>query len=175
MLLKGKKAGLATYAIAARKGGGRTTRLRIALADGTVTESLSESDAGGTALRASNSVRRGKGVRLETIAYNAKGDATIVIDGGKPVVVPFRGKGSRRDPSETWFRTVIPSGATWAVFLALDSRKQTWDEVRVTYVGKRGPGHLVRQLRNGMTTSFTLDDHAVPLVIESGDLRMVRR
>lgn len=175
VLVKGKKAGVATYALGDRRGGGRTTRLRIVLADGSVSESLTESDGVGAAVRAVNSVRRGRGGTTETVTYNARGDATIVVDKGKPLLVPFRGRGNRKDPSELWFRSAKPSANTWAVFLALDPRKRTWDEVRVTYVGKRGMGHLVRQLRGGATTSYTLDDRGVPLIIEAGDLRMVRR
>lgn len=175
VLVKGKKAGLATYSLSDRKGGGRVTRLRVALADGSVTESLSASDTTGTAVRAENSVRRGKASTREKVTYNVRGDATIVVDGGKPTIVPFDRRGSRKDPSEVWFRPAVPSAGTWAVFRALDPRKRVWDEVRVTYIGRRGGGYLVRQVRGKSTTNFTLDAKGIPLLIESGDLRMVRR
>lgn len=175
VLVKGKKAGVATYNVSPYSRGGRATRLRIVLADGTASESLSMSDATGTAVGSENSVRHGSATSKEVVTYGPRGDATIVRDKGKPVVVPFDRRGSRKDPSETWFRSVRPTPGTWAVFRALEPRKRTWEEVRVTFVGKRGGGNVVRQARNGRTTVFTLDDAGMPLVIESGDLRMIRR
>jgi hypothetical protein len=133
------------------------------------------SDATGTAVGSENSVRRGAANSKEVVTYNARGDATIVRDKGKGALVPFDRRGSRKDPSETWFRAVRPTPGTWAVFRALEPRKRVWEEVRVTYVGRRGAGNVVRQQRNGLTTVFTLDDAGIPLVIESGDLRMIRR
>ena len=173
VLLKGKKAGVATYRLSERNGG-RVTRLRIALADGSVTESLSISDATGAAVMAENNVRRGTSRTKETISYNAKGDATIVTNGKKPLLVPFHARGTRKDPSELWFRSLKPSPSTWAIYLALEPRKRVWEQVKVTYVGKKGAGNLIRQERGGLTTNFTVDDKGVPLMIESGDLRMVR-
>lgn len=175
VLVKGKKAGVATYAVSPFQRGGRLTRLRIVLADGSISESVSKSDATGTAVGSENSVRRGAASSKEAVTYSPRGDATIVRDKGKGIVVPFDRRGSRKDPSETWFRGVRPAPGTWAVFRALDPRKRVWEEVKVTYVGKRGGGNIVRQLRNGLTTVFTLDDAGIPLVIESGDLRMIRR
>lgn len=175
VLVKGKKAGVATYRLSDRPGGGRVTRLRIALADGAVTESLSLTDASGAAVRSENVVRRGKAFTKETVTYGARGDATIVANDGKPVVVPFDRRGSRKDPSEAWLRPTVPSAGTWAVYRALDPRKRVWDEVRVTFVGKKGAGYLLRQSRAGGTTDYTLDTHGLPLVIEANDLRLVRR
>jgi hypothetical protein len=175
VLVKGKKAGVATYRVSPYKGTGRLTRLRIVLADGSISESVSMSDATGAAVGSENSVRRGASSSKEVVTYDARGDATIVRDKGKPVVVPFDRRGSRKDPSETWFRSVRPAPGTWAIFRAFDSRKRTWEEVRVTFVGKRGAGNVVRQQRKGLTTVFTLDEAGIPLVIESGDLRMIRR
>lgn len=175
VLVKGKKAGVATYRISDRPGGGRVTRLRIVLADGSVSESLSLSDVFGAAVRSEDVVRRGKGFSKQTVTYGPRGDATIVANGGTPVVVPFNGRGNRKDPSETWFRGVTPSPGTWSTFLKLDARRRAWDPVRVTYVGKRGAGHLVRQVWGAKRTDFTLDDHAVPLVFESDAIRLVRR
>ena len=175
VLVKGKKAGVATYKVSPYQRGGRLTRLRIVLADGSISESVSKSDATGNAVGSENSVRRSGTTSKEVVTYDARGDATIVRDKGKPIVVPFDRKGSRKDPSETWFRGVRPTPGTWAVFRALDPRKRTWEEVRVTFVGKQGAGNVVRQQRNGLTTIFTLNDSGIPLVIESGDLRMNRR
>ena len=175
VLVKGKKAGVATYKVSPYKGSGRLTRLRIVLADGSISESVSMSDGTGSAVGSENCVRRGASRSKEVVTYDSRGDATIVRDKGKAVVVPFDRRGSRKDPSETWFRGVRPAPGTWAIFRALDSRKRTWEEVRVTFVGKRGAGNVVRQQRNGLTTVFTLDDAGIPLVIESGDLRMIRR
>ena len=42
---------MATYRLSDRSGGGRVTRLRLVLADGSVSESLSLSDALGQAVR----------------------------------------------------------------------------------------------------------------------------
>ncbi|RYG26070.1 hypothetical protein EON82_04770 [bacterium] len=175
VLVKGKKAGVATYAVSPYKGSGRLTRLRIVLADGSISESVSKTDATGAAVGSENSVRRGATGSKEVVTYDGRGDATIVRDKGKGVVVPFDRRGSRKDPSETWFRSVKPKPGTWAVFRALDPRKRVWEEVKVSYVGKRGAGNVVRQQRGGLMTVFTLDDAGIPLVIESGDLRMVRR
>jgi hypothetical protein len=175
VLVKGKKAGVATYQISAGKAGGRITQLRIVLADNSVTESVSQSDRTGAAVTAENTVRRGAARTKESVTYDAQGNAIITTNKGKPVAVPFDKKGGRRDPSELWFRFIKPSPGTWAVFRALDPRKRVWEEVKVTYVGKRGMGNLVRQERKGLTTNFTLDERGVPLVIEAGDLRMVRR
>lgn len=175
VLVEGKKAGVATYRLSDRTGGGRVTRLRIVLADGSISESRTETDAAGAAVRSQDTVARGRTRSATMVTYNARGDATIVVDKGKPIVVPFRARGNRKDPSELWFRSVVPSANTWAVYLALDPRKRTWEEVRVTYLGKRGGGHLVRQVRKGATTSFTLDDRGVPLSIEAAKLRLVRR
>jgi len=175
VLVKGKKAGVATYQISAGKAGGRITQLRIVLADNSVTESVSQSDRTGAAVTAENTVRRGAARTKESVTYDAQGNAIITTNKGKPVAVPFDKKGGRRDPSELWFRSLKPSPGTWAVFRALDPRKRVWEEVKVTYVGKRGIGNLVRQERKGLTTNFTLDERGVPLVIEAGDLRMVRR
>lgn len=175
VLVKGKKAGVATYQISPGKAGGRVTRLRIVLADGSISETVSQSDRTGAAVSAENTVRRGAARTREVIAYDVSGNATITKDKAKPVQVPFDKKGGRKDPSELWFRSVKPSPGTWAVFRALEPRKRVWDEVKVTYVGKRGQGNLVTQLRRGLTTNFTLDEQGVPLVIEAGDLRMVRR
>ena len=175
VLLKGKKAGLATYRLSNRAGGGRVTRLRIVLADGSVSESLSLSDAQGQAVRSEDVVRRNGAYRKETVVYDPKGNATVTLDKAKPYVVPFDRRGSRKDPSETWFRGVKPSPGTWAVFLKLDPRRKLWEEVRVTYVGPRGGGHLVRQKAPKTLTSFTLDGAGMLLSYESGDVRMVRR
>ncbi len=175
VLMKGKKAGAALYNVSAANAGGRVTQLRIILADGSISESVSQSDRTGAAVSAENTVRRGAALTRETVSYDALGNATITKNKGKPVAVPFDKKGGRKDPSELWFRTIKPSPGTWAVFRALDSRKRVWEEVKVTYVGKRGLGNLVRQERKGLTTNFTLDDQGIPLVIEAGDLRMVRR
>lgn len=175
VLVKGKKAGVATYQITPGKAGGRATQFRIVLADGSITESISQSDRTGAAVSAENSVRRGTARTVEVVAYDALGNATITTNKGKPVAVPFDKKGGRKDPSELWFRTIKPSPGTWAVFRALDPRKRVWEEVKVTYVGKRDMGNLVRQERNGRTTNFTLDDRGIPLVIEAGALRLVRR
>ncbi|RYG15114.1 hypothetical protein EON82_26640 [bacterium] len=176
VFVQAKKAGVATYAVSTRKAGGRMTRLRIVLAEGSVSESISESDIGGNPVRAVETVRRGTAQTKETVTYNAKGDATIVRDKTKPFVVPFNVNGSRKDPSELWFRTVKPAAGTWAKYFALDSGKKEWQEVKVKYVGKRGDGHLIQQSRNmGVTTKFTVDDKGFPILIESGELRLVRR
>jgi hypothetical protein len=175
VLAKGKRAGVATYRVSDRPGGGRVTRLRIVLADGSITETLSLTDAQGAAVRSENVVRRGKAYTKETVDYDARGNASVVVDKKTPVRVPFRAVGSRRDPSETWFRLLTPSPGTWAVYLALDSGERKWDSVRVTYVGKREGGNLVRQVRAGKTTDYLLDAKGVPLRIDAGDLRMVRR
>jgi hypothetical protein len=176
VFVQGKKAGVATYAVSTRKAGGRITRLRIVLADGSVSESVSESDAGGTPVRAVETVRRGTAQTKETVTYNPKGDATIVRDKAKPFIVRFNANGSRKDPSELWFRTVKPVAGAWAKYFVLDSGKKEWHEVKVKYVGKRGGGHLIQQSRNmGVTTKFTLDDKGFPISFESGELRLVRR
>ena len=175
VLLKGKKSGVATYRLSDRPGGGRVTRLRVVLADGSTSESLSVSDVFGAALRSEDVVRRGKSFTKRTVEYDAKGDATVVANGGKPVAVPFRGRGNRKDPSETWFRSVTPKPGTWATYLKLDAARRTWEPVRVTYVGPQDGGHLVRQVAGKTRTDFTLDARGVPIAILSGDLRMVRR
>lgn len=175
VLVKGKRAGLATYRLSDRPGGGRVTRLRVVLADHSVTESLALSDATGSMVRTEDVVRRNGAYRKQTVAYGARGDATIVDNGGKPVLVPFDRRGSRRDPSETWFRGTVPSPGTWAVFRKLDPRRRAWDEVRVTYVGKGPGGNVVRQTTGTATTSFTLDGAGMLVSYEAGDLRLVRR
>ena len=144
VLVKGKKAGVATYQVSPFLGSGRLTRLRVVLADGSISESVSKTDASGTAVGSENSVRRGAAGSREVVSYNGRGDASIVRDKGKALVVPFDRRGSRKDPSETWFRGVRPTPGTWAVFRALEPRKQVWEEVRVTFVGRRGAGNVVR-------------------------------
>ena len=175
VLLKGKKAGVATYRLSDRPGGGRVTRLRIVLADGSVSESLSLSDSQGQAVRSEDVVRRSGAYRKESVAYDSKGNATVTLDKAKPYPVPFDRRGSRKDPSETWFRGVKPSPGTWAVFRKLDPRRRLWEEVRVTYVGARGGGHLVTQKGKKSLTSFTLDGTGMLLSFESGGVRLVRR
>lgn len=175
VMAKGRKAGVATYRVSDRPGGGRVTRLRVVLADRSVSESVAESDALGAPTRSSSTVRRGAATTKETVAYSPRGDATIVVNGGRPVLVPFDRRGSRRDPSETWFRGVMPSPGTWAIFRALDSRRRVWEPVKVTYVGRRGEGNLVRQVRGAVTTDYVLDDEGLPISTASGDVRMVRR
>lgn len=174
MIVKGRKAGVATYRLSDRPGGGRVTRLRVVLADGSTTEDLSLTDASGAAVRSENVVRRTGSYNKTTITYDARGDATVVVGKRAPVVVPFDRKGSRRDPSETWFRTVKPSVGTWAVFREL-TPKRTWDTVKVTYVGRRDGGNLIRQERGPSVTSFTVDDNGMLLSYAAGDLRLVRR
>lgn len=174
VFVAGKKAGVATYETEPKRGG-RWTRLRVALADGSVSESVSETDAMGAAVRAVETVKRKGSTRVETITYSPRGDATIVVDHGKPVVVPFDRRGSRRDPSELWLRPTVPSGNTWAIYRALNSRKRTWEEVRVTFVGKKDVGYVIEQKRSGATTRFVMDAKGVPMTIEAGSLRMVRR
>ena len=175
VLVKGKKAGVATYRLSDRPVGGRVTRLRMVLADGSVSESVSETDPFGAAVRSEELVRRGKAASRQIVSYAANGDATIVVNGGKPVLVPFRGRGNRKDPSETWFRGVSPKPGTWAIFLKLDATHRAWEAVRVTYVGRRGLGHLVRQTAGTKRTDFTLDERAMPIAFESDAVRLVRR
>ena len=175
VLVKGRKAGVASYRLSERPGGGRVTRLRIVLADGSVSESLSLTDAAGAMVRSEDVVRRDGAYRKTAVVYDARGDATVTLGKGRSYVVPFDRRGSRKDPSETWFRTVRPSPGTWSAFRKLDPARRRWDEVRVTYVGKRGGGNLVRQQAGPKTTSFTLDDAGLPLAYDAGDLRLVRR
>ncbi len=173
VLAQGKKVGVATYAILPRKGGGRVTRLRMAVGGQSI-ESVSDSDAKGVATRSVTSVRRGKRLSTETTVYSVRGDATVTLTGAKPFTVPGP-KGSRKDPSELWFRGVVPTPGTWATFQALDVKTRAWQEVRVTYVGKRGAGYLVRQARPGQATEYVLDARGLPMSIERPGFRMVRR
>ena len=175
VFLKGKKAGIATYRLSDRPGGGRVTRLRLVLADGSVSESLALSDALGQAVRSEDVVRRRGAYRKATVSYDPKGNAIVALDKAPPYVFPFDRRGSRKDPSETWFRKVRPSPGTWAVFRKLDAKRDGWEDVRVTYVGPRGGGHLVTQKGPKGLTSFVLDDEGMPLSYQSGDVRLVRK
>lgn len=174
VLLKGSRAGVATYRLSDRPGGGRVTRLDVILADRSATETLSITDAAGAAVRTETVVRHPGSYTKEVVDYDARGDATISVGKGRPVVVRFDRRGSRRDPSDTWFRGTVPSPGTWAVFRALTPGR-AWEEVRVTYVGRRSGGNLVQQRRGGKTTSFTLDDAGMLVGYDAGDLRLVRR
>ena len=120
-------------------------------------------------------MRRNGSYRKEVVEYDVQGDATVTIDKAKPYVVRFDRKGSRKDPSETWFRGVRPSPGTWAVFRKLDAKRKGWEPLRVTYVGPRGGGHLVRQTGPKTLTSFTLDGTGMLLSYESGAVRLVRK
>ncbi len=175
VLAGGKKAGVATYSLAPRPGGGRVTRLRLVLVGGETTEEVSETDANGAPVRASTQLLRGKNRSAEVVTYTPQGAATVTRDHALPFTVPAP-KASRRDPSEAWFRPTPPKPGTTARFVALNPRKRTWEEVKVKYVGKTPEGHLVRQSRNmGASTAFVLDDRGMPRSIESGGMRMVRR
>lgn len=118
---------------------------------------------------------------VTTFPPNKESQTTIRVPGKtihqKTPVQP----GLINDPTAFWFVRDHPKPGDSFGYYAFDIQNLKWNEVDRTFIGRQpvtgyiGDLNVVKEVRDGVETLFYLDDRAEPVLVVSGDMRMVRQ
>jgi hypothetical protein len=184
-IVKGKVAGTATHTRVLQPDGSMTMRtvLQITETSGKVTIDItSTSDRTATPVSKKVTVT-GNGQTVSFTAKLSNAGAEVTAANGKTQTVPLVSKATRTDVTDRWFIKVQPKPGQKATTQSFEPFAMKWAVVTTTYVGRRPltiagkkvTAHLLKQTRDGQTSTIWLDNRGMPLRGEEPNLTMVKK
>jgi hypothetical protein len=189
LTIRDHPAGYATLSQKIQPDGSKTVELRLELTSANQKVKLTSEaryDAKGMPTRKFQEALMAEGkLQKQVIAtFNKDGASVTLLDGGKRTMknVPLVATAPRASLSEFWFIRDAPKPGQFEETYQFNTDTLEWDLVRTDYRGRKTlkiqgrsiSVHEVSSKRNGKVTTAFLDDQGLPVLIDQGDVKMVK-